>query len=215
MQTKSQLLAIAITALVAAALFIPAPPASAGPGHVNFTIGQKMFSDDWKPIEKQTSFGAEGAFGPATWPVQMATYLLRASNETTTEEDFGAGGAGLTTVDGSTTEFGFGLNKTLGTSKIRPYIGAGGVYVKTDISLLRSGTSWNASANGFGFWGGAGAFYRLGPSFNFGAGVRYSSASVDYSEFNGTTISYPATNVEAGGTAVHVLIGWSWPKMAK
>jgi len=205
--------------LLAAAWIGGPPPASAGPGHVNFTFGQKMFDSDefpdgWNPIDKQASYGAEAAFGPGSWPVQIAVYLERASEEKQSYVDDGFGNAIPITIDGTTSEFGFGLNKTLGEKKIRPYLGAGAVYAVTDITVRQSGTSASDDANGFGFWGGAGAFYRIGSSFNLGAGARYSSAKVDYDEFQGTSISYPSFELESGGFQIHALIGWSWPKIA-
>ena len=215
MKTSSACLRAIPFALLAFALIAGPRPASAGPGHVTFTFVQKMFdSDDWDPIDKQTDYGAEAAFGPGTWPVQIAAYLERASKEKDTYVDDGFGNPIQITIDGTTTEFGVGLNKTFGEKKIRPYLGAGGVYTKTDITLRQSGTSASDDANGFGFWGGAGAFYRVGSSFNLGGGVRYSQATVDYEEFQGQAISYPATDVAAGGFQIHALIGWSWPKLA-
>jgi hypothetical protein len=216
MQTNSKWLFIALAALAAAAFLTATSPALAGPGYVNFTIGQKSFdSADWSPIDKQTTFGAESAFGPSKWPVQLAAYLLRSSQEKTAEFDDGFSGTTPVTVDATTSEFGFGLNKAFGEKKIRPFIGAGGVYTNTEITLRQQGTSASDNGNGFGFWGGAGAFYRVGPSFNIGAGVRYSSATVDFGPFNGINASYDYTAVNAGGVAYHFLIGWSWPKMPK
>ena len=210
---------LASLTLLAFATLLLAPAASAGPGHVNFTFGQKLFDGDefpdgWDPIDKQTAFGAEAAFGPGAWPVQIAAYLGRASKEKNAELPDGVGGTVPGTLDATTTEFGLGLNKTLGEKKIRPYVGAGVVYAKTDITLRETGASFSDDANGFGFWGGAGAFYRIGTSFNFGAGARYSNVTVDYDAYSGTTIAYPAFDLDAGGTQVHVLIGWSWPKLA-
>ena len=204
--------------LFAVALLVAVPTASAGPGHVNFTFGQKMFEsgefpDGWDPIDKQSTYGVEAAFGPGTWPVQIAVYLLRSSEDKSAEVPDGTGGTVPGTIEAEANEFGFGLNKTFGEKKIRPYIGAGGVYMVTDLTASQSGTSFSDAANGFGFWGGAGAFYRLGSTFNLGAGVRYSSATVDYDVYEGTSISYPAFDLDAGGTQLHVLIGWSWPKL--
>jgi len=213
---KPQRLGMLAATLLAAALLLPATQAWAGPGHVNFTFGQKMFDkDDWSPIEKQTDYGAEAAFGPAAWPVQMAAYLERASGEKSKEVQSTLGSMTEVNVNATTTEAGFGLNKTFSVKLFRPYLGAGLVYTKTDITVSQSGTSTSDHANGFGIWGGAGAFYRIGPSFNFGGGVRYSKATVDYTAFEGQEISYPATDVAAGGFALHVLIGWSWPKNAQ
>ena len=216
MHSNSKWFSIAVAALVAAAFVTSAAPALAGPGYVNFTLGQKMFdSEDWDPIDKQTSFGVESAFGPAKWPVQMAVYLTRSSKEKSGQVEDSFNQLVAVTLDATTTEFGFGLNKSFGESKIRPYIGAGGVYTNTEFTIRESGTSASDNGNGFGFWGGAGAFFRMGPSFNLGGGVRYSSVTTDFGPFSGLNASYDYTDINSGGVAAHVLIGWSWPKMAK
>ena len=190
MQTNSKWLLLALAAVVAVAFVIPATPALAGPGYVNFTLGQKMFdSDDWDPIAKQTAIGVESAFGPSTWPVQMAAYLNRSSKEKSTQLEDNSNNLVAVTLDATTTEFGFGLNKSFGKAKLRPFIGAGAVYANTELTLRESGTSMSDNGNGFGFWGGAGAFYRLGPSFHLGGGVRDSSATTDFGPLPGTSVS--------------------------
>ena len=222
METTSPRRRTALFLLIAAALLLgAASAASAGPGHVNFNFGQKLFDSDdfpdgWNPIDKQTAFGVEAAFGPGAWPVQWAVYLSRASKEKSALLSDGSGGTVDGTIDATTTEFGIGLNKTLGQKKIHPYLGAGVAYAKTDLTLRETGASFSDDANGFGFWGGAGAFYRIGPSFNLGAGARYSSVTVDYDAYgtSTTTLNYPAFDLNAGGIQVHALIGWSWPKIA-
>src|SRR5258705_6309970 len=70
----------ACLAFAVASLVLSPHPAQAGPGYVNFMFGQKAFdSEDWDPIDKQTAWGVEGAFGPSTWPVHLTTFLTRAS----------------------------------------------------------------------------------------------------------------------------------------
>ena len=45
-------------------VFVPMV-ADAGPGYVNFVLGQKEFdSEEWDPVDKQPVFGVEAAFGP-------------------------------------------------------------------------------------------------------------------------------------------------------
>jgi hypothetical protein len=184
----------------------------AGPGYVNFMVGQKVFdSDDWDPIDKQTSLGVEGVFGPATWPVQMDAYVSRAS------KDKAASFGGVQgNFKGETFEFGFGANKTWTSKKLRPYVNAGVVYAKVDVTVSQSGTSGSDDANGFGFWGGAGVFYRLGTTFNIGGAARYSAADVDFNAFTTTIGSVPISGqtVQAGGFTFGVLLGWSWPKVS-
>jgi hypothetical protein len=209
---KRTMLGIATAALLAAALPGPAAPALAAEGHVNFTLGQKMFDeDDWSPIEKQTAFGAEAAFAPGAWPVEIALHLMRSADEEA--RDMGYNELPVT-LDASTWELGAGLSKTFSAKRWRPYVGAGAVYAKTDLTANQGGTMVSDEGSGWGYWAGAGVFYRIGTGFNFGGGARYSSATVDFDAFQGQSISYDATEVEAGGVSLHVLIGWSWPKLA-
>jgi len=185
--------------------------AFAGPGYINFMFGQKVYdSDDWDPIDKQTGFGVEGVFGPAKWPVQMDAYVHRTSGDKSVTISGMPGN-----IEGETFEFGFGANKTVGAKRIRPYLNAGFVHAKTDVTVSQSGTSGSDSASGFGFWGGAGAFYRLGSAFNIGGAVRYSAVDVDFNDFTTTIGSVPISGetVAAGGLAFGVLLGWSWPAM--
>ncbi|HET9940613.1 MAG TPA: hypothetical protein VFR25_05895, partial [Candidatus Eisenbacteria bacterium] len=89
---------------LAALAFLAVPAlASAGPGYVNFLLGQKIFdSDHWDPIDKQSAIGAEGVFGKATWPVSLDAYLARASKEKSKAVDDGFGGTVDVTLDATT-----------------------------------------------------------------------------------------------------------------
>ena len=198
-------------AILALGLLSSPSPSHAGPGYVNFMIGQKAFdSDDWSPIDKQPSFGVEGVFGPAKWPVQLDAYVARASKS---KDAVFAGVQG--TFEATTYEFGFGLNKTWTTEnkKFYPYVNAGMVHAKVDGSVSQQGTSGSDQATGFGFWGGAGAFYRVGTAFNIGAAGRYSAVDVDFNPYTGVSgVSIPGGDIAAGGFAFGVLFGWGWPK---
>jgi hypothetical protein len=196
----------------AALLVLSAHSALAGPGYVNFLIGQKVFdSDDWDPIDKQTAIGAEGVFGPSTWPVHLTTYLNHASK---TKDATGETSPGVTFtyhIEADTWEFGAGVNKTWTAGKLYPYVGAGGVYAKTDMTARQAGYSVSDDANGFGLWGGTGAFYRLGTRFNVGGALRYSSVKVDFNAFDTGNVSFGGADVQAGGLTFGVLLGWGWP----
>ena len=203
----------AAQALVLCAFIAMPSVASAGPGYVNFLLGQKIFdSEDWDPIDKQTTFGAEGVFGPSTWPVHIDTYLARASQEKTAYADDGFGGTISYTADATTYEVGAGLNKTWTRGKFYPYLNAGALMAKIDVTFRQGGTSTSDDDKGFGFWGGGGAFYRVGSTFNLGGAVRYSSADVTFNAFDTGNVSFGGANVKAGGLTFGVLLGWGWPK---
>ena len=202
-----------VPAVLALGLLVAPKPSLAGPGYVNFMIGQKVFdSDDWNPIDKQTSFGVEGAFGPARWPVHLAAYLARSSKS----KDAAFNGV-QGTLEGTTYEFGFGANKTWVSKKLYPYVSAGIVHAKVDVTVRQSGTSGSDEESGFGGWGGAGVFYRVGSAFNIGGAVRYSAVDVDFNSFTTTIGGVPIVGqtVAAGGLSFGVLLGWGWPPTRK
>jgi Outer membrane protein beta-barrel domain len=193
-----------------AVMFVPMV-ADAGPGYVNFVLGQKQFDEEWDPVDKQPAFGVEAAFGPSTWPVHIMTFLQRSSKSKDAEADDGSGGTVTYTLEADTWEFGGGVNKTFGEDKFHPYIGAGAVYAKVDVTAKYIGFSGSDDANGFGFWGGGGAFYRLGTRFNVGGTVRYSSANVDFNAFDTGTVEFGGAELDAGGVTFGFLLGWGWP----
>ena len=138
--------------LLAAAMVFLASPSEAGPGYVNFVLGQKLFdSEDWDPIDKQPVFGVEAAFGPSTWPVHMMTFLQRSSKSKDVVIE------GVTVErESDTWEVGVGVNKTWAAGKIYPYVGAGLDYAKVDMTFHEGGTTASDDGNGFGVWGWAG-----------------------------------------------------------
>lgn len=197
--------------LVALALLSLASRADAGPGYVNFVLGQKVYdSEDWDPIDKQPVFGVEAAFGPATWPVHIMTFLQRSSKSKDQVVD-DAGTPVSVTFDADTWEFGAGLNKTWTAGKLYPYVGAGLDYIKVDVTAHVDQLTGSDDANGFGFFGGAGAFYRIGTRFNLGGTVRYSSANVDFNAYDTGNVEFSGADVNAGGLTFGFLVGWGWP----
>jgi hypothetical protein len=196
--------------LMAASVFL-ASSSEAGPGYVNFVLGQKVFdSEDWDPIDKQPVFGVEAAFGPSTWPVHIMTFLQRSSKSKDEVIDSGTGLVNVT-FEADTWEFGAGINKTWTSGKLYPYLGAGIDYAKVDVTLKQGGTSTSDDGNGFGFWGGGGAFYRIGTRFNVGGTVRYSSADVDFNAFDTGNVEFGGAELDAGGVTFGFLLGWGWP----
>jgi len=188
-------------------IFVPAR-SWAGPGYINFMLGQKLFqSDDWNPIDKQASFGVEGVYGPAKWPVHIDTYLERSSES----KDAIAYGGFPYHIQATTRELGVGANKTWTMKKFYPYLAAGLLYVKIDVAVEQSGFSGSDGDNGFGGWGSAGAFYRVGSAFNLGGAVRYSAADVDFNAYQTDHINFGGANIQGGGFAFGVLLGWGWP----
>ncbi|HET9252361.1 MAG TPA: outer membrane beta-barrel protein [Candidatus Eisenbacteria bacterium] len=194
-----------------AALVVLVPSSEAGPGYVNFVLGQKLFdSEDWDPIDKQPVFGVEAAFGPSTWPVHIMTFLQRSSKSKDQTVDVG-GTPVAVTMEADTWEFGAGVNKTWMAGKLYPYVGAGLDYAKVDVTFKEGGTSASDDGNGFGFWGGAGAFYRIGTRFNLGGTMRYSTANADFNAFDTGAVEFGGADIDAGGLTFGFLVGWGWP----
>ena len=193
--------------LLAAAMVSLASPSEAGPGYVNFVLGQKLFdSEDWDPIDKQPVFGVEAAFGPSTWPVHVMTFLQRSSKSKDVVIE------GVTVErESDTWEVGVGVNKTWAAGKIYPYVGAGLDYAKVDMTFHEGGTTASDDGNGFGVWGGLGAFYRIGTRFNLGGTMRYSSADVDFNAFDTGNFQFEGGELDAGGLTFGFLVGWGWP----
>ena len=197
--------------LLTAASALQPSSSEAGPGYVNFVLGQKIYdSEEWDPIDKQPVFGAEAAFGPAAWPVHIMTFLQRSSKSKDEVVDLGSGLVNVT-FEADTWEVGVGANKTWMAGKLYPYLGAGLDYAKVDVTFKQGGTSASDDANGLGFWGGAGAFYRIGTRFNVGGTARYSSANVDFNAFDTLNVDFAGAEVDGGGFTFGFLVGWGWP----
>jgi hypothetical protein len=209
MERKLWIVGCTLIALMGGSLLLLPAHASAGPGYINFLLGQKLFkADDWDPIDKQTLLGVEGVYGPTKWPVHIDTYLARSSKS---KEALSYGGIPYH-IEATTRELGVGVNKTWTRKKLYPYLGAGLLYAKVDVTVMQSGFSGSDGDNGFGGWGSAGAFYRIGSAFNLGGAARYSAANVDFNSFTGATgINFQGGSVQAGGFSFGVLLGWGWP----
>lgn len=124
--------------------------------------------------------------------------------------DLGSGPVNVT-LEADTWELGAGVNKTGISGTLYPYVGAGLDYVKVDVTFKEGGTSASGDGNGFGFWGGAGAFYRVGTRFNVGGTVRYSSADVDFNAFDTGNVEFGGAELDGGGVTFGFLLGWGWP----
>ena len=195
-------------AILAAAAFTISPARAGGNGDINFFLGQKsLSSSDWAPIEDQFAFGAVMSFGATDWPVSIAADVIASADDQTVSDPNLFGNVTLT---GATYEIDAGVRKIWKAGKggaVRPYIGAGLGIISAAVQIEDDfGTTLDDGDAGFGFWGGAGIFFRLGSHFNIGADLRYSSADVDFDFGNGAVVQ----NVNAGGFSYGLLLGFGW-----
>lgn len=211
------------TFLLAAVLttYVAPAPSDASTGFVNFLIGRKelddaawapSYTESWSPIENQSAFGAESAFGSEKWPVLIAAYFSRStsSKDTTLTDPFGE--PYIIHLEGTTQEIGIGVNKTLTIKRrIFPYLSAGVMAANVNETAKQSGTSVERAAGKVGTWATFATFLRVGTRFNIGGLVRYSNATVHFDE--ALILGYPApeADVPEGGWTYGVLIGWGWP----
>ena len=211
------------TFLLAAALAAvsASDPATASTGFVNFMIGQKSLDDapwapsyteSWSPIQVQSAFGVESAFGSEKWPVLIAAYFARSSDskDTTFTDPFGE--PYIIHLQGTTQEIGIGVNKTLTIKRrIFPYLSAGGMVATVNETAKQSGVSVERASTKVGLWASFATFYRLGTRFNIGGLARYSDATVEFEESVILGQPAPAADVPEGGWTYGVILGWGWP----
>jgi len=192
-----------LAAVVALAALPPAVHAEST-GHVNFFLGQKSLdSGDWDPVDEQGEFGVVMSFGRDDWPVHIAVDLLGSTDEGEIFDTL----VGEIDVTGSTVEIGLGVRKIWSTKRAHPYVGGGLALLSAEAELDSSFGDADADDDTVGGWVGGGVFWRLGQRFNIGADVRWSSGEVDLDFGGGVPV---ASDVEAGGFHLGLLLGFGW-----
>lgn len=181
----------------------------------------------------QPALGVELTWGRAGWPVLIALDVLHSYDDG--QERYPAISLGSLVIPvadvrrrASTFEVGLGLRRSLRVLGLNPYIGAGGswvranvIYQMSDPSAATYGTTGPSVHNfdgGFGYWGGGGLYCHLGPRFQLGLTARHSKAKLRIPDVKvvGEQGGYrfipgDRTEVEAGGTHIGVIAGWSFP----
>ncbi len=166
---------------------------SAWTGNVNIFAGYKnLDEDDWDPLDKQTELGIGVDFKQDGWPVSATVGYLRSSDD---DSEMGID------IEGKTSELYLGVRKIWDTSpQLRPFVGGGLALVSAEMEAAALGIKVSDDDSGIGFWLSGGAYLTVSGSFNIGAELRYSKASVTL--FN--------TDVEAGGVHYGLLLGYHW-----
>ena len=179
----------AIVAFFVLATSIPSN-ARASAGAVHLFVGQKLLDeDDWQPIDSQFEVGIDASLGDDDWPVWINVGLFRAN----AEEELSA----VEDLEGTTTEFSLGINKTWTRHQFRPFLAGGLAFVNSDIEVRDPDEIFEDDDSGAGLYAQGGGYWRLGKSFNLGGMLRYSVFSDDF---------------EGGGFHVGLIAGYGWPK---
>ena len=163
-------------------------------GNANFLLGLKNMSEsDWEPIENQRELGVLVDWGEKNWPIHVATDLLISKDD--------EGQSGLD-VDGKTWELAAGVRKVwYQNDRFRPYAGGGLNLMKAEIEIEDSSGSADDDDMAIGAWVGGGIYWRIGPVFHVGVGLRYSYAEV----------TLFGEDLKAGGLHYGLLLGFGWP----
>lgn len=179
----------AIIVLSLLALLLPSP-ARASAGAVHLFVGQKFLDEEeWQPIDSQFEVGIDASLGDDDWPVWINLGLFHASDE----EELNA----VEEIEGTTTEFSVGINKTWTGRQFRPFVAGGLAFVSSDFEIRDPDEVFEDDDSGTGLYAQGGGYWRVGSSFNLGGMLRYSVFSDDF---------------EAGGLHVGLIAGFGWPK---
>ena len=176
------------------AMVAAATPALAE-GNANFVLGGRWLDEDeWEPVEEQGVFGVTVDFGKESWPINLAAGFMVSGSE----EDFGA-----VDIEGSITEFSFGVLKTWKEGTIRPFVGGGLALVEAEIEVDGpGGASASDDDNSGAIYGQGGVYWRIGPRFNIGGDVRV---------LLGSDVEIGGVDREADYFQIGLLLGWGWP----
>ena len=150
-------------------------------GGFSFLYGNKSLdSTAWWPVESQREMAFSFEYQGAEWPVTLlARYAFSQGLANVTESGF------TLKVRGTTTEMGLGLRKYLTESRVRPFIEAGLISVKAEMSAEIAGYSAARDDSGIGLWVGAGVSARLSDAWSIGLLGRISSADVTLAGVSG------------------------------
>ena len=174
-----------------------APRAADMTGNVQFLIGQRWLSDDWRVANEAGVFGVEVDFAPVTSPVHVALSMQLAGDDSTLPGPLTSGD-----VNAGCFEFSAGfLWLPVKKAIVRPYIGGGGLTMAaaTGNDFLLFGADEHAQS--FGFYGNAGVFFKVGDHFNIG---------VDGRIVRETNFELGPIERDGDYEQVSFLIGFSW-----
>ena len=194
-------MAVAASALAVAAIvsLLPASAASTGAAYV-FAGNKDLEKGDWEPVDSQPCYGIQGSLGQADWPVLVAVDFMMASDDS----PISTPSVGTGQASGSSIEVFTGVRKFWG-DRIRPFLGAGVMFIQSEIELNTNLISQSEDDTSVGGWVDTGVLWRIHPRFHLGVDAKFSSATAYF----GTNLG-GRDRIEAGGIYLGVLVGTGW-----
>lgn len=168
-------------------------------GNLNFLYGTKNLEEsDWEPLEKQTEFGINLDFGKATMPIHLdIAYFSSSDDQEFTEYILGY--SVTYELEASTRELRLGAKYIWDVAQtMHPYVAGGLSSVNAKLKMSAYGYSESVDETGLGYYVAGGLYWTLAGSFNVGAELAYSKA----------TVELYGIDTKAGGTNVLALIGY-------
>ncbi len=167
-------------------------------GHASYVFGYKRLSSDWAPADHQVEFGlVDFDVKRKTWPVRIAGQVLLSYSSNIPEF------AGSSGDYSGTYEFNFGLRKVWDRRpQFHPFLGGGAALVggSTTTQVDRRVYSQDDNDSGFGYWLGAGFYWKISDSFHTGLNIQYTHADITLFD----------RQLSSGGLHVNILLGTSW-----
>lgn len=184
--------------LVAFFLISMLPVGALAVGSIRLSAGGKLLDTEWEPIEQQAYIGLDAVFGGADWPLLLNTHVSGSKHQGEDGVQFGE----PVELQGSTMEFGVGVNKTWLTGPFHPYLEAGLLVSRVELRIKRaSGQELSDVGLGPGLWVGGGGYWRIGSHVEAGAQVRASIAEGD---------SEGLAPDSGGGAHLALTLGYGW-----
>lgn len=198
-------------AVLALALASPFSVAQAEPGAANLNLfaGQKQLdSNDWSPIDEQTSAGISIDYEPEGWwlGATVGLYNGTATESVTFADTTGGANPNPGELISDSWELAIGPNKVFKIPgvPVRAYVGGGYAYMSVTYVEREYDTDTNtayrrrASDAAHGAWARTGVFVTLAEMINLGVEARISRGEVDLNGFN----------AEAGGEFIGAIAGF-------
>ncbi len=184
-----------VEADVAAAIRSEDGPSRRWPGSANLLFGARWFESDLKPVRNQGMFGADVALAPGHWPVQLeAAVLASGATDENVQGTFADESASIG-------ELSFGVRKTFGKMRVRPYLGTGIAFSHIERTRVFDGIERDDDDTAIGVYAHAGVGVAITRRLQVGIDVR-GTFGPSYDLFG--------RDDDASSLAFAFLFGWHW-----